>query len=194
MRIVPGIPRCGCFAKRNQVTGTACLLAWRKNCPRRWPRVTGGRPVTIEVAPGELIDKITILEIKRDKIPDGAKRRRVLAELHSLQTVRDCDMERSAKIARLTAQLKRVNQRLWQAEDAIRQCEQGKDFGPRFIQLARSVYRLNDLRATLKSRISEVLGSAIVEVKHYPTSQQDIAGKRVPRRGCPRAGRERNGG
>jgi tetratricopeptide (TPR) repeat protein len=127
--------------------------------------------ITIAAAPGELIDKITILEIKRKNIHDRAKLHHVLAELKALQAARDRDMERSPKLVRLTSQLRRVNQRLWQVEDEIRRCEQVKDFGPRFIRLARSVYRLNDRRSILKSRISEMLGSAIVEVKHYPTCQ-----------------------
>jgi tetratricopeptide (TPR) repeat protein len=150
--------------------------------PKKVAASRGPGPVAIKVAPGELIDKITILEIKRDKIPDDAKLRHVQTELQALQAVRERDIQPSSTITRLTAQLKRVNQRLWQVEDEIRLCEQAKDFGPRFIQLARSVYRLNDLRATLKSRISDTLGSTIIEVKHYPTWRRDSTGKGVPSR------------
>jgi tetratricopeptide (TPR) repeat protein len=127
------------------------------------------RPVTIEVAPGELIDKITILEIKMEKIRDGVKRRNIRAELKGLHAVRDREIDRPRKIARLTSELKKVNQRLWRAEDEIRLCEQAKDFGPRFIHLARSVYQHNDRRSALKRRISEELGSAILEEKLYPS-------------------------
>src|SRR5439155_17127422 len=96
------------------------------------------RCVTVTIAPGELIDKITILEIKSKRISDAVKRRHVRAELAALRAVRDRDITRPKDIALLTAALKSVNERLWQTEDEIRLCEQNQDFGPRFIELARS--------------------------------------------------------
>ena len=83
--------------------------------------------------------------------------------------MRDREVEGSRQIARLTSELKKVNQRLWRAEDAIRLCEQAKDFGPRFVKLARSIYQQNDRRAALKRQINEFLGSNLVEEKVYAT-------------------------
>jgi tetratricopeptide (TPR) repeat protein len=123
--------------------------------------------VTVPVAAGELIDKITILELKAEKIRDRSKLAHVQAELQALQAVRDREMERSKEMARITSQLKAVNRRLWRAEDEIRRCEEAKDFGPRFIKLARSIYQHNDRRSALKRQINELLGSAFVEEKAY---------------------------
>jgi tetratricopeptide (TPR) repeat protein len=128
---------------------------------------TSPRPLTVEIAPGELIDKITILEIKLQKISDPVKQRNVHAECEALKSVRDRDLGQSEEIAVLTFELQAVNQRLWHVEDEIRLCEQAKDFGPRFIELARSVYQENDRRAALKRRINELLGSRIAEEKCY---------------------------
>ncbi len=125
------------------------------------------KSVTIEIAPGELIDKLTILEIKTERIRDAAKLSNIHAELAALQAVRDRNIGSSKDIAALTSELKAVNQRLWQVEDEIRLCEQANDFGPRFIELARSVYQENDRRSALKRRINELLGSCIVEEKLY---------------------------
>jgi tetratricopeptide (TPR) repeat protein len=127
------------------------------------------RSVTIEIAPGELIDKITILEIKSKRIRDAVKRRQVRAELAALRAVRDRDIGRPKDIALLTSVLKSVNERLWETEDEIRLCEQAKDFGPRFIELARSVCQHNDRRSALKRQINELLGSSLVEEKVYAT-------------------------
>jgi hypothetical protein len=123
--------------------------------------------ITIDIAPGELIDKITILEIKSEKIRDKSKLFHVHTELQALRAVRDREIEPSKQIARLTVQLKTVNQRLWQVEDQVRLCEKVKDFGRRFIKLARLVYRENDRRSALKRQINELLCSAIVEEKLY---------------------------
>ena len=127
------------------------------------------RTITVEIAPGELIDKITILEIKAEKIGDRSQLFHVYAELQALQAVRDREIEASEQLARLTSELKAMNQRLWQVEDRIRLCEKVKDFGPRFIKLARLIYWHNDRRAALKRQINELLGSAIVEEKLYPS-------------------------
>jgi tetratricopeptide (TPR) repeat protein len=127
------------------------------------------RSVTVKIAPGELIDKITILEIKRGKIRDAAKRRHVRAELAALRAVCDRDIGRPKEITLLTSQLKAINERLWQTEDELRLCEQAQDFGPRFVELARSVYQQNDRRSLLKRRINDLLGSSLVEEKVYIT-------------------------
>jgi hypothetical protein len=125
------------------------------------------RAVTIEAAPGELIDKITILQIKAGRMIDPAKLRNVRTELETLEVARDRTIAESAELAGLTTELRAVNEALWRIEDEIRACEQGGDFGPRFIELARSVYRSNDHRAAIKRQINLLLGSGILEEKSY---------------------------
>ena len=125
------------------------------------------KPILVEIAPGELIDKITILEIKSERIAAADKLINVRVELDVLAAARDAAMAASAELAELTAQLKQVNEALWEIEDAIRDCERGQDFGPKFIELARSVYHSNDRRAALKRQINELLGSKLIEEKSY---------------------------
>ena len=120
--------------------------------------------VTIEIAPGELIDKITILEIKSERIADPAKLANVRVELETL-TARRTALPTSDELDGLGAELKVVNERLWVIEDEIRDCERASDFGPRFVELARAVYRTNDIRADLKRQINTLLGSRLVEEK-----------------------------
>ena len=123
--------------------------------------------VTIEIAPGELIDKITILEIKSERIDDPAKLANVRLELGTLAASRDAALPASEDLAALTAELKTVNEALWDIEDDIRDFERRGDFGDGFIGLARSVYMTNDRRADLKRRINDLLGSHLVEEKSY---------------------------
>ncbi len=123
--------------------------------------------VRIEMAPGELIDKITILEIKTERIGDAAKLANVRTELDVLNRTRDGALPASGELDKLTAELRAVNATLWEVEDRIRECERERDFGGRFVELARSVYRHNDRRAALKRRINELLGSRLVEEKSY---------------------------
>ena len=127
---------------------------------------TGGT-VTIEIAPGELIDKITILEIKTERMSDEAKLANVRVELEVLSASRDAAIPPSPEMDRLTTDLKSVNEELWGIEDDIRDCERAGDFGPKFVELARAVYRTNDRRAALKREINVLLGSALVEEKSY---------------------------
>src|SRR5262249_6553436 len=98
--------------------------------PRSPARSGLHRPVTVEVAPGELIDKITILEIKNARITDPAKLAHVRLELVTLMTVRDQAVPMSGALAQLTAELRAVNEALWQIEDDLRRCERDQDFGP----------------------------------------------------------------
>ena len=123
--------------------------------------------VTIEIAPGELIDKITILEIKTEFIGDPEKLANVRTELETLSESRDSAIEPSAEMDRLMADLKAVNLALWKIEDDIRDCERDGKFGPEFIELARAVYKTNDRRAALKREINTLLGSRLVEEKSY---------------------------
>ncbi len=123
--------------------------------------------VTVEIAPGELIDKITILDIKLARIKDAAKLANVRAEWETLTRARDAALPPSPTLNEATAALRRANETLWDVEDHIRECERQKDFGPRFIELARAVYVTNDERARIKRRINEILGSRLVEEKSY---------------------------
>jgi hypothetical protein len=125
------------------------------------------RTITVEIAPGELIDKITILEIKLARIADAAKLRNVRAEWETLVRARDAAIASSPEIEAETAALKRANETLWDVEDRLRECERNKDFGSRFVALARSVYLTNDERARLKRRINQLLGSRLIEEKSY---------------------------
>lgn len=122
--------------------------------------------IIVPIAPGELIDKLTILRLKRERITDEAKRANVRHEEAMLQAVADT-LPASAELTGLQDDLYAINARLWVIEDDIRQCERAGDFGPRFIELARSVYRVNDERAAVKKAINLHLGSAIIEEKSY---------------------------
>lgn len=123
--------------------------------------------VRVEVSPGEMIDKITILEIKAERMTDAEKLANVRTELDSLTADRDAAIPVSAELDACAAALRKVNETLWDIEDEIRACERAKDFGPRFVELARSVYVNNDERAAIKRRINEMLGARIVEEKSY---------------------------
>ncbi len=126
-----------------------------------------GTVLQVEVAAGELIDKITILEIKAERITDPEKLTNVHRELRSLTATREKALATSPELDEFTAELRRINEQLWQIEDDIRDCERKRDFGERFIELARAVYRTNDRRAAAKRRINELLGSELVEEKDY---------------------------
>jgi hypothetical protein len=121
----------------------------------------------IEVGAGELIDKITILKIKADRMTDPAKLKNVNHELDVLSRAREENLKQSAELDRQEEALRQVNEALWVIEDDIRACEAARDFGPKFIELARSVYIQNDKRAAIKKSINELCGSSIVEEKSY---------------------------
>ncbi|MGB0629341.1 MAG: DUF6165 family protein [Alphaproteobacteria bacterium] len=123
--------------------------------------------IKIDAAPGELIDKITILEIKAERIDDEVKRANVTYELATLTNARELAIETSDQIRDLSNRLKAVNEKLWEIEDEIRLCEREENFGPHFVELARSVYRFNDERAEIKREINTLLGARIVEEKSY---------------------------
>jgi len=95
------------------------------------------------------------------------KLQNIHSELRMLAGVRDEHVAGGEEIGRLTRELKKVNESLWEIEDDIRDCERGRDFGPRFIELARAVYQTNDLRSQLKRKINEAAGSHLVEEKSY---------------------------
>lgn len=119
------------------------------------------------ISAGELVDKITILRVKAQRIGDAAKEINVRKELAMLEAIAGQTLPKSDDIDRLTAQLAEVNAALWDIEDGKRDCERRGDFGDRFVQLARSVYIENDRRAAIKRAINEAAGSDIVEEKSY---------------------------
>jgi len=124
--------------------------------------------MVVPVSVGEVVDKITILRIKSARILDPAKLANVHKELAALDGVFQAAFPAlpAAVVASIT-ELQAINEKLWVIEDDIRDCERDKDFGPKFVELARAVYVTNDERAQVKKAINLVLGSAYVEEKSY---------------------------
>ncbi len=123
--------------------------------------------VTIEVSAGELLDKLAILEIKSERITDAGKLFNVRRELDVLREAWAASAYAGADIGSECAELKAVNEALWDIEDRIREKERAKSFDAEFIELARSVYLTNDRRAAVKRLLNDKLGSALVEEKSY---------------------------
>jgi PP-loop superfamily ATP-utilizing enzyme len=121
----------------------------------------------IPVSFGEVLDKITILEIKSERINDPVKLANIRLELDELNRVWARSLENPASVNPERRELKAVNEKLWDIEDAIREQESAGDFGERFVELARQVYFTNDERAALKKRVNLALGSRFVEEKSY---------------------------
>ena len=120
-----------------------------------------------EISAGELFDKISILEIKKNKIKDKTKRNIVLKELSYLQETVNENIEKSKSLTKLYKKLKTVNLKLWKIEDDIRDCERKRNFKDKFIKLARAVYFTNDDRSRVKNKINRLTKSNISEVKSY---------------------------
>lgn len=123
--------------------------------------------ILVEIGSGELIDKITILQIKSERMSDAAKLANVRLELTELSAARDANLPASDELEALSARLKGINEALWVIEDDIRACEAEKDFGEKFIALARAVYVTNDQRAAVKKQINLLTGAKIIEEKSY---------------------------
>ena len=123
--------------------------------------------ILAEISAGELFDKITILEIKKARISDKQKLIDVEKELLSLYKTVQKFIPDQSKVLKLVEKLKEINLKLWDIEDGKRAAEKNKDFGDKFIELARSVYKSNDERARLKLEINTTLGSNIKEVKSH---------------------------
>ena len=124
--------------------------------------------ILAEISAGELIDKITILEIKKIRINDSDKLKDIEKELISLNETFKNTISNPLKIKKLIDKLKSINLKLWDIENGKRLAEKNNDFGEKFIELARSVYKTNDERAKVKLEINNILGSNIKEVKsHY---------------------------
>ena len=123
--------------------------------------------IKIDVSPGELIDKITILQIKADKIQDISKLENVNKELELLTNSLHQSVKITNELKLIMDQLQRVNETLWFIEDKIRLHETSRKFDTDFIELARAVYKENDKRANLKRKINNALGSELIEEKSY---------------------------
>ena len=123
--------------------------------------------ILAEISAGELIDKITILEIKKIKITDKDKLIEIHKELLSLNLILEKNISDLSKIENFRNDLKNINLKLWDIENGKRECEKNNDFKEKFISLARNVYKFNDDRAKAKIAINKILGSNIKEVKSY---------------------------
>tara|TARA_S200000501_G_scaffold321702_1_gene317267 strand:- start:163 stop:552 length:390 start_codon:yes stop_codon:yes gene_type:complete len=123
--------------------------------------------IIVEVSIGELIDKISILEIKREKIKDPEKLKFISNEHSILKKQLENNVKTDDKLTNLFKSLKKINSKLWIIEDDKRQCEKEKNFGEKFIQLSRDVHFLNDDRAKIKLEINNHTGSEIKEIKEY---------------------------
>jgi hypothetical protein len=123
--------------------------------------------ISIEVSAGELVDKITILVIKLERMSDPAKLSNVRKEYDMLMDVYRNEIGEGRELVLLRERLKEVNAALWDIEDEIRDFERRKDFGEKFVELARTVYRTNDRRASIKREINDLLKSVLVEEKSY---------------------------
>jgi len=129
--------------------------------------INKSKKILTEISAGELLDKISILEIKLDKIKDKGSLIEINKEYTSLSETKNSNISITKDLENLTKRLKETNTKLWSIEDEKRMCEKNKDFGKKFIELARSVYLNNDKRAKIKSEINKLLGSNIKEIKKY---------------------------
>jgi hypothetical protein len=123
--------------------------------------------ILVEVSVGELLDKISILEIKKSKINNTSKLKFINQEYKILKSELEKNIKNLEKIEKLFNNLKAVNLKLWSIEDDKRKCEKDKNFGEKFIKLSRNVHFLNDERAKIKLEINEATGSKIKEIKEY---------------------------
>ena len=123
--------------------------------------------ILVEVSVGELLDKISILEIKQDKIKDPNKLAFINTEHSILKDQLEKNVQSNSQLEKLFNSLKEINAKLWVIEDDKRQCEKDKDFGEKFIKLSREVHFLNDDRANIKLEINNLTGSKIKEIKEY---------------------------
>ena len=129
--------------------------------------MNSAKKIFVEISVGELMDKISILEIKQKNLKDKEKIKIVSRELESLNSCVQKDVHITDQIKSLYEDLKKINIKLWNIEDGKRDCERNGDFGEKFIKLARSVYIENDQRAKIKNKINKLSGSNISEVKSH---------------------------
>ena len=125
------------------------------------------KKILSEISAGELLDKISILEIKLEKITDKNSKEEIKKEYKILKRIQNSSINLDAKIKELFNSIKEINTKLWNVDDKLRVCENNKDFGKDFIELAREVYFNNDKRAKIKKEMNKILGSNIREIKQY---------------------------
>ena len=123
--------------------------------------------ILVEVSVGELLDKLSILEIKKEKIKDPEKLKYINDEYKILKSEFDKNVKSGEQLTKLFEVLKEINSRLWVVEDDKRLCEKNSDFGEKFIKLSRDVHLLNDQRSKIKLEINNLTGSKIKEIKEY---------------------------
>ena len=123
--------------------------------------------IVVEISAGELLDKISILEIKKEKIKDKEKLKFINSEYTILYNQLNKSVKSDSKLSEFYQSLKEINSKLWVIEDDKRQCEKDKDFGEKFIKLSRDVHFLNDDRSKIKLEINNYTGSTIKEIKEY---------------------------
>ena len=123
--------------------------------------------ILVEVSVGELLDKISILEIKKEKIKDNSKLKFIDDEYNVLKEQLKNNVKNDEKLNKLFLSLKEINSKLWVIEDDKRMCEKNSDFSEKFIELSRNIHFLNDKRAKIKLEINQITGSKIREVKEY---------------------------
>tara|TARA_B100001179_G_C18232676_1_gene250673 strand:+ start:71 stop:472 length:402 start_codon:yes stop_codon:yes gene_type:complete len=125
------------------------------------------KKILSEISAGELLDKMSILEIKLDKIKNKNSLEEINKEYKVLKEAKNLNINLTEKVKQLCEEIKEVNLNLWNIEDELRICEKRKDFGEKFTELARGVYLNNDKRSKIKSEINKILGSNIKEIKLY---------------------------
>jgi hypothetical protein len=129
--------------------------------------INKSKKILSEISVGELLDKISILEIKLNKIKNLDNQKEISKEHKILKKAKNLNIKETSKIKELNKKLKIINLRLWNIEDKIRICEKNKNFGKKFVALARSVYSTNDKRSQIKLEINQIAGSNIKEIKQY---------------------------
>ena len=129
--------------------------------------INKSKKILSEISAGELLDKISILKIKLEKIKDKNSQEEIIKEYNILKETQNSSIEFTDKIKDLFEAIKETNLNLWEIEDKIRICEKNKDYGKNFIELARGIYFTNDKRSKIKSEINKILGSNIKEMKQY---------------------------
>ena len=129
--------------------------------------INKSKKIVVEISAGELLDKISILEIKLKKIKDKANQQKIKKEHQILKKALNSSIKMNQKIKKFFKDIKKINLNLWNIEDKIRLCERKKEFSKNFIKLARGVYFNNDKRAKIKLNINKSMNSNIVEIKKY---------------------------
>jgi uncharacterized protein DUF6165 len=132
------------------------------------------KAIRVPVSAGEVIDKITILEVKSERMSDAIKLANVTKELDLLNKTWEENRPATPDIETQKGELKKINERLWEIEDEIRLLEGKRDFGDKFVELARAVYVTNDVRAEIKKSINDALGSELTEEKSYADYQGEV--------------------